>query len=64
MGIILVAPRGAHTPLSTKLKYTTTNNYVEFEVCIIRMEATLSLAGEKIDIFGDSNLIISQILGE
>ena len=55
----MVAPVGAHTPLAIKLKYTSTNNIVEYEVCMIGMEVALSLGVENIDIFGDSNLIIS-----
>ena len=57
VGMILVAPGGAHTPLTIKLKYTYTSNVAEYEACIIRMEATLSLGVERIDISGNSNLI-------
>ena len=64
MGIILVVPKRAHTPLIIKIKYTSTNNTVEYEAYIIRMETTLSLGVEKIDNFGDLNLIISQIRWE
>ena len=64
MGIILVAPGEAHTPLAIKLKYISTNNTIEYEAYIIGMKAVLSPGVEKIDIFGDSNLTISQIRGE
>ena len=64
VGIILIAPGGAHTPLAVKLEYNSTNNTAEYEACIIGMEAALSLGVEKIDIFGDSNLIISEVRGE
>ena len=57
VGVILIAPRGAQTPLAIKLKYTSTNNTAEYEVCIIGIEINLSLGVEKIDIFRDSNLI-------
>ena len=60
----MVVLGGAHTPLAIKLKYTFTNNIAKYEACIIGMEAALSLGVDKIDIFGDSNLIISQIQGE
>ena len=64
VGIILIAPGGAHTPLAIKLKYTSTNNTAEYEACIIGMEAALSLRVDKIDVFGDLKLIISQVRGE
>ena len=61
VGVILVAPAGAHIPLAIKLKYTSTNNTAEYEACILGIEATLSLGIERVDVFGDSNLIISQV---
>ena len=61
VGIILIAPGGTHTPLVIKLKYTFTNNDAEYEAYIIGIEATLSLGVEKIGIFEDLNLTISQI---
>ena len=64
VGVILVALGGTHIPLAIKLRYTSTNNIVEYEACIIRMAAALNLGVEKIYIFGDSNLIIFQIRGE
>ena len=64
IGTILIAPGGAPIALAIKLKCTSTNNTAKYKACIIGMEATLSLGVEKIDIFGDSNLIISQIRGE
>ena len=60
----MIEPGGAYTPLAIKIKYTITNNTVEYEACIIGIEASLSLGVEKIYIFGDLNLIISQIRGE
>ena len=59
VGVFLIAPRRAHIPLAIKLKYTSTNNTAEYKVCIVRTEAAFSLGLEKIDIFGDSYLIIS-----
>ena len=50
------SPGAAYTPLAIK---HSTNNTAVYEVCIIGMEAALSLGVEKIDIFGDSNLMIS-----
>ena len=64
VGIILIAPGGAHTSLAIKLTYTSTKNTIKYEAYIIRIEVALSLGVEKIGIFGDLNLIISQIREE
>ena len=57
--VILIALRGAHTPLAIKLNYTSTSNIIKYKACIIRIEAALSLGVESINIFGYPNLIIS-----
>ena len=64
VGVIFVTLEGAHTPLAIKLRYNSSNNTAEYEACIIRLEAILSLGVEKIDVFRDSNLIFSQIRGD
>ena len=63
-GVMLIAPRGAHTSLAVKIKYKSTNNIAKYEACIIGMEVALSLGVENIDIFRDYNLIISHIRGD
>ena len=64
VGIILVSLEGAHTPFAIKLKYTSTNNTTEYEACILGLEAALNLGIEKLNVFGNSNLIISQARGD
>nr|XP_023883042.1 uncharacterized protein LOC111995357 [Quercus suber] len=39
IGILLITPKGSHIPLAIKLNFETTNNMVEYEACIARMEA-------------------------
>ena len=57
--VTLVTPKGVHTSLVVKLKYTSTNDTTKYEAYIIRMEVALSLGVDKIDIFGESSRIIS-----
>ena len=38
-GILLITPKGSHIPLAIKLNFEATNNMVEYEACIVRMEA-------------------------
>ena len=39
IGILLITPEGSHIPLAIKLNFEVTNNMVEYEACIDRMEA-------------------------
>ena len=36
----------------------TTNNIVEYEVCILGLETTLELDIRQMEVFGDSNLVL------
>ena len=35
----MITPEGSHIPLAIKLNFKATNNMVEYEACITRMEA-------------------------
>ena len=39
IGVLLITPNGSNVPLAIKLKFEAINNMVEYEACIIRMEA-------------------------
>ena len=39
IGILLIIPKGSHISLAIKLNFEATNNMVEYEACIDRMEA-------------------------
>ena len=43
IGVLLITPKGSHIPLAVKLNFEATNNMVEYEACIIRMEALREL---------------------
>ena len=68
IGILLIFPHGNHIPRSVRLafadRYPTTNNIVEYEACILGLETTLELGIRRMEIFGDSNLVIRQIQGD
>ena len=68
IGVLLISPHGDHIPRSVRLafadRYPTTNNIVEYEACILGLETALELGIRKIEIFGDSNLVIRHIQGD
>ena len=46
------------------MQFGCTNNTAEYEACILGLEAALELNIKKIDVYGDSMLIICQVKGE
>ena len=48
VGVILVAPDGTHILISAKLQFNITNNAVEYEACIMGLEAALALGVQKL----------------
>ncbi|XP_050281108.1 uncharacterized protein LOC126722011 [Quercus robur] len=60
IGVLLISPKGAHIPFSTKLNFPATNNVTEYEACIMGLQATLGLGVKEFEVYGDLALIISQ----
>ena len=63
-GAVIISPNKKQYPVSTKLQFGCTNNTAEYEACILGLEAALELNVKKIDVYGDSMLIICQVKGE
>ena len=61
IGVLLISSKGTHIPFSGILNFPATNNVIEYEVCIIGLQAALGLGVKELEVFGDSALIISQI---
>ena len=68
IGVLLISPHGDHIPRLVRLAfadhYPSTNNIVEYEACILGLEDVLELKIRRMEIFGDSNLVIRQIQGD
>ena len=64
----MISPHGDHISRSVRLafadRYPATNNIVEYEACILGLETALELEIRRMEIFGDSNLVIRQIQGD
>jgi len=63
-GVMIISLEKKQYPVSMKLQFENTNNMVEYEVCIINLEAVLKLKVGKFDVYRDSLLIICQVKGE
>ena len=64
IGVVIISPEGCHTPFTARLCFNCTNNMAEYEACIMGLKATIYLGFKSLKVFGDSNLVISQIKGE
>jgi ribonuclease HI len=63
IGILLVSPREATYSFSIRLPTACTNNLAEYEAVRKGMELLLEV-GAEVEIFGDSKLVISQLIEE
>ena len=63
-GILLVTPQGDYIPKSFKLQFPTTNNIAEYEALIAGLKITIEWNITELEVFGDSQLIIKQVLDE
>jgi len=64
VGAVIISPDQKLYPVSVKLHFECTNNTVEYEACILSLEAALEMKIRKVDVYGDSMLIICQVKGE
>ena len=62
IGALLISPHGDHIPRSVRLAFSdrhpATNNIVEYEACILGLEAALELEIRQMEVFGDSNMVL------
>lgn len=64
---MLILPHGYHISRAVFAfldRYPATNNFVEYEECILVLETTLKLGIKEIEILSDSNFLIRQTQGE
>lgn len=64
IGVLLISLDQAHMPTAIKLSFQYTNNVTEYEACITGLEIALERGIKELEVYGDSTLIISQILGK
>ncbi|KAL3719096.1 hypothetical protein ACJRO7_004099 [Eucalyptus globulus] len=61
---VLISPEGQHYPVATKLVFPCTNNISEYKACIIGLQLAIDMKVRKLQVYGDSALIILQTEGE
>ena len=61
---IIISLEKKQYPVLLRLQFEYTNNTTKYKACIINLEVVLKLDVEKLDVYGDSMLIIYQVKGE
>ena len=64
IGVVLVSPRGATFDFSSQLEFHCTNNQAEYEALLFGLEILQSMGVKCVSAFGDSHLVVQQVLGE
>jgi ribonuclease HI len=64
IGVLLVSPQGVTYSFSVRLPAPCTNNLAEYEAVHRGMELLLEASVEAIEVFGDSKLVVSQLMKE
>ncbi|XP_019195871.1 PREDICTED: uncharacterized protein LOC109189716 [Ipomoea nil] len=62
-GIVFVTPEGEVLPYSFTLTETCSNNVAEYQALILGLEIATDMKQLRINIYGDSKLVINQVLG-
>ncbi|XP_048131575.1 uncharacterized protein LOC125314136 [Rhodamnia argentea] len=61
---VLISPDGQHYPVAAKLLFPCTNNIAEYEACILGLQAAVEMEIRRLQVYGDSALIILQTEGK
>ncbi|KAH9304237.1 hypothetical protein KI387_008641, partial [Taxus chinensis] len=63
VGIVLIPLDAEPMPLSFRLDFPYTNNIAEYEALVLGLQVALHLGVKSINIFGDSQLVVNQVMG-
>jgi len=64
LGVVLVSPRGAIFEFSFPIKASATKNQAEYQAILKGIQLLREIKADAVEIFGDSMLVINQLLGE
>ena len=58
IGAVLISQEGEYCPFTARLNFDCTNNVVEYEACIMGLQAAMDKKVKKLKVYGDSVLVI------
>ena len=63
-GVVLVSPRKDEMRYVLQIHFPATNNEAEYEALLYGMRMAISLGVRRLMVFGDSDLVINQVMKE
>jgi hypothetical protein len=64
IGIVLISPRGESFEFSLPIERTAMNNQAEYQAILMGIKLLREIKADAVEIFGDSMLVINQLLRE
>jgi len=64
IGAVLISPEKQYIPMTARLCFECTNNIAEYEACVMGIRAAIEMKIERLNVYGDSTLVIHQVKGE
>lgn len=61
VGVVLISPSGEQFPFAYKLKFSNTNNIVEYEALLLRLIKARGMGIKPLKFLGDVKLIVKQV---
>ena len=58
MGLVLISPKRITIEKSLRLRFSATNNEVEYEALLVGMTIVQRMGGKVVEIFSDSRLVV------
>ncbi|XP_070019014.1 uncharacterized protein [Nicotiana sylvestris] len=62
-GVVFVTSQGEVLPYSFTLTQLCSNNVIEYQALILGLEMTVDMKQLQLQVFGDSQLVVNQLLG-
>lgn len=64
VGLLFVSPLGEHMRYAVRLHFPVSNNMAKYEVLLARLHIAIELDIKRLDIRGDSQLVVDQVMKE
>ena len=64
IGAVLISPENQYIPMTARLCFNCTNNIAEYEACVMGIQAAIESKAKILNVYGDSALVIHQLMGE
>ena len=64
MGLVFISPPGVHMRYMVWLHFPSSNNTAEYEALVNGLRITIELGIRRLDIRGDSQLVVNQVMKE